>query len=95
MGGPGASGDRRHPAAGRRLHRPVGGSRQARGRQLDPRRLAADARLAGPPSAVMPMRQGGSTMESTVPAGHALEATRKVRWGAGLSCVEPGAVPQL
>ncbi len=35
------------------------------------------------------------TMEATVPAAHALEATRKVRWGAGSSCAESGTVPQL
>jgi hypothetical protein len=41
--------------------------------------------LAGPPSAVMPPQPSSSTMVITVPAGHALEATRKVRWGAGFS----------
>ena len=63
--------------------------------ELDHRRLAADAGLAGPPSAVMPPQPSSSTMVITVPASHALEATRKVRWGAGSSCAESGAVPQL
>ena len=48
-------------------------------------RLAADAGLAGPPAAVMPPQPFSATMVMTVPAGHALEATRKVRWGAGSS----------
>ena len=34
-------------------------------------------------------------MDPAVPVGHALEVTRKVRWGAGQACGESGAVPQL
>jgi hypothetical protein len=98
------------PAGGDRGHRsgehpsvPIAGAappplaehRPAGGRQLDHSRLAADAGLADPPSPVKPPRPSRHTMKVTVPAGHALEATRKVRWGAGSSCAESGAVPQL
>jgi hypothetical protein len=76
-------------------HPPLAGHRPAGGRQLDHGRRPADAGLAGPPSPVVPMRPSRHTMEATVPVGHSLEATRKVRWGAGSSCAESGTVPQL
>ena len=83
-----------HPAAGS-APSPLAGHRRAGGRQLDHGRIPADARLAGAPSAVVPQRLRSHRMETTVPAGHSLEAMRKVRWGAGSSCAESGAVPQL